>query len=235
VSDPKGVIVTGGTGALGRALVTLLVERGTRVAVPGRRAAELRALESALAPDPPLLGVEADVSHAEGARAFVEKAVQWLGVLDGAALIAGGWAGGARFEDAPQDEWEQMAGANLATVRHVCRAALPHLLDGGGSVVTVGARAAETSAGAGMSAYAVSKSAVHALTRVLAFENRTRRVRFNCVLPGTIDTPANRRGMPDADRSGWTSPAAIAQVMAFLLSSDSQAVTGALIPVDSPA
>lgn len=235
MSDPKGVVVTGGTGALGTALVTLLVERGTRVAVPWRRAADFRALESALAPDPPLLGVEADLSHADGARAFVEKAVQWLGGLDGAALIAGGWAGGARFEDAPPDEWERMAGANLATVRHVCRAALPHLLDRGGSVVTVGARAAETAAGAEMSAYAVSKSAVHALTRVLAFENRTRGVRFNCVLPGTIDTPANRRAMPDADRSGWTSPAAIARVMAFLLSSDSRAVTGALIPVNGPA
>jgi len=234
VGDPKGVIVTGGTGALGRALVAQLVARGTRVAVPWRRAEQFRSLESDVGPDAPLLGLEADLARADGARAFVDEARRWLGALDGVALTAGGWAGGARFEAAPEDEWDRMLGSNLATVRHVCRAALPHLLDGGGSVVTVGSRAAET-AGAGMAAYAVSKCAVHALTRVLALENREKGVRFNCVLPGTIDTPANREAMPDADRTSWTSPAAIARVMAFLLSSESAPVTGALLPVDGPA
>ncbi len=234
MSDPKGVIVTGGTGALGRELVTLLLEAGTRVAVPWRRSAAWRALESAVGPEAPLLGVEADLASADGARAFVDQAAEWLGGLDGVALIAGGWAGGARFEEAPEEEWDRMLGGNLATVRHVCRATLPHLLDGGGSVVMVGSRAAET-AGAGMAAYAVSKSAVHALARVLASENRERGVRFNAVLPGTMDTPANRKAMPNADRTGWTSPTAIARVMAFLLSSESAPVTGALLPVDGPA
>jgi NAD(P)-dependent dehydrogenase (short-subunit alcohol dehydrogenase family) len=101
-------------------------------------------------------------------------------------------------------------------------------------VVAVGSRAAETG-GAGMAAYAVSKVAVHALVRVLALENAERGVRFNAVLPGTIDTPANRRAMPGADRSKWTSPEAIARVMAFLLSPDSVPTTGALVPVDAPA
>jgi NAD(P)-dependent dehydrogenase (short-subunit alcohol dehydrogenase family) len=204
------------------------------VVVPWRRAEAFRSLEAEAGPDAPLLGLEADLSRADGARTFVDEATRWLGKLDGVALIAGGWAGGARFESAPEDEWDRMLRSNLATVRHVCRAALPHLLEGGGSVVTVGSRAAETD-GAGMAAYAVAKSAVHALTRVLALENREKGVRFNCVLPGTIDTTANREAMPKADRSGWTSPAAIARVMAFLLSPDSGAVTGALIPVDGSA
>jgi NAD(P)-dependent dehydrogenase (short-subunit alcohol dehydrogenase family) len=214
--------------------VKLLLERGTRVAVPYRRAETFRPLESAAGPDAPLLGLEADLSRPDGARAFVDEATGWLGTLDGVALIAGGWAGGARFESAPEDEWDRMLHSNLATVGHVCRATLPHLLDGGGSVVTVGSRAAETN-GAGMAAYAVAKSAVHALTRVLALENREKGVRFNCVLPGTIDTPGNREAMPQADRSSWTSPAAIARVIAFLLSSESGAVTGAAIPVDGSA
>jgi NAD(P)-dependent dehydrogenase (short-subunit alcohol dehydrogenase family) len=127
-----------------------------------------------------------------------------------------------------------MVGTNLGTVAHVCRAALPHLRKQGGSVVAVGSRAAETG-GAGMAAYAVSKVAVHALVRVLAFENQGLGVRFNAVLPGTIDTPANRRAMPDADRSKWTSPEAIARVIAFLLSPESAPTTGALVPVDGPA
>jgi NAD(P)-dependent dehydrogenase (short-subunit alcohol dehydrogenase family) len=101
-------------------------------------------------------------------------------------------------------------------------------------VVAVGSRAAETG-GTGMAAYAVAKVAVHALVRVLALEYAGEAVRFNAVLPGTIDTPANRRAMPKADRSSWTSPEAVARVIAFLLSPESAPTTGALVPVDAPA
>jgi NAD(P)-dependent dehydrogenase (short-subunit alcohol dehydrogenase family) len=127
-----------------------------------------------------------------------------------------------------------MLRTNLDTAAHVCRAALPHLRRQGGRIVAVGSRAAETG-GAGMAAYAVSKVAVHALVRVLALENAAEGVRVNAVLPGTIDTEANRRAMPGADRSKWTSPEAVAGVIAFLLSDDSAPTTGALVPVDAPA
>jgi NAD(P)-dependent dehydrogenase (short-subunit alcohol dehydrogenase family) len=88
--------------------------------------------------------------------------------------------------------------------------------------------------GSGAAAYAVSKAAVVALTRTLALENRARSVRFNAVAPGTIDTPDNRAAMPGADAARWTSPAAIAEVIAFLLSPASAPVTGAVLPVDLP-
>lgn len=234
MSDPRAVIVTGGTGALGQALVSLLIRRGSRVAVPWRHEEGWKELRATLDHPPTLVGQQADLAQEAAARAFVKWAVGELGTLDGVALTAGGWAGGAPFEAAPEREWDAMMRANLATASRLCRLALPHLLEDGGSVVAVGARAAELG-GDGMAAYAVSKSALHALTRVLARENRDRGVRFNCVLPGTIDTPANRAAMPDADPSGWTSPEAIARVMAFLLSSESRAVTGALVPVDGPA
>jgi NAD(P)-dependent dehydrogenase (short-subunit alcohol dehydrogenase family) len=233
VSDPNGVIITGGTGALGRALVTLLLERGARVAVPWRGAEGWRSLQEAVGADAPLHGFQGDLADPREARTFVEKAVSALETLDGLALIAGGWAGGTRFEMAADDEWGRMVQGNLNTVAHVVRAALPHLLQGGGSVVTVGAQAAQTG-GAEMAAYAVAKSGVHALTRVLALENRDRGVRFNCVLPGTIDTPSNRQSMPDADTSDWTPPGAIARVMAFLLSTESAPISGALVPVNGP-
>lgn len=231
---PRGVVVTGGTGALGRALVRQLLGRGARVAVPYRHEDEWRSLQAEAGAGDALLGREAELSDPAGARAFVDAAAAHLGVLDGLALVAGGWAGGKPFDEAPEDEWARMLGTNLDTVAHVCRAALPHLRKQGGSVVAVGARAAEAG-GAGMAAYAVSKAAVHALVRVLAAENRGRDVRFNAVLPGTIDTPANRRAMPGADPSTWTSPDAIARVMAFLLSPGSAPTTGALVPVDAPA
>jgi NAD(P)-dependent dehydrogenase (short-subunit alcohol dehydrogenase family) len=231
---PRRVIVTGGTGALGRALVHLLLERGARVAVPYRRTDEWKALQQGVAAGAALFGEQADLAGPAGAGAFVDAAAARLGALDGVALVAGGWAGGARFDEAPGDEWDQMLGTNLGTVAHVCRAALPHLRKQGGSVVAVGSRAAEAG-GAGMAAYAVSKAAVHALVRVLALENVSFGVRFNAVLPGTIDTPANRRAMPDADRSRWTSPEAIARVIVFLLAPESAPTTGALLPVDGPA
>jgi NAD(P)-dependent dehydrogenase (short-subunit alcohol dehydrogenase family) len=236
VSVPRSVIVTGGTGALGRAVVGELVAAGSRVAVPFRRAAEWASLRATLAPggETPLFGLEADLADLAAARSFVDAAVARLGGLDGLALVAGGWAGGARLDAAPEAEFDLMMQTNLGTVVHMCRAALPHLRRGGGSIVAVGSRAAETG-GAGMAGYAVSKVAVHALVRVLALENRDDGVRMNAVLPGTIDTPANRRAMPDADRSKWTSPEAIARVVVFLLSTESAPTTGALVPVDAPA
>ena len=230
MTPARGVIVAGGTGALGRAAVKTLLDQGARVAVPYRSREEWEALRAAHGKDAPLLGVVADLSDPTAAGAFVDQAVAFLGRLDGVAIAAGTWSGGKTLEAAPPDEWDRMMRTNLATVYAVCRAALPHLLEQGGSVVTVGSKAAETG-GAGAAAYAVSKSAVHALTRVLALENRDRGVRFNCVMPLVIDTPANRRAMPQADPSGWTKPEAIAEVIAFLLSPASAAVTGALVPV----
>jgi len=232
---PSAAIVTGATGALGGAVVKQLLAQGARVAVPYRENEAWRRLRETTGAGPQLVGLEAVLDEAAGARGFVDEALAALGGrLDALALVAGGWAGGVPFEQAPEEEWPRMLRQNLDTAAHVCRAALPALLKGGGSVVAVGSHAAETD-GAGMAAYAVAKSALHALVRVLAAENRARGVRFNAVLPGTIDTAANRAAMPKADRSSWTAPEAIARTVAFLLSPDSAPVSGALLPVDGPA
>lgn len=224
-------MVAGGAGALGRAVVAALLERGARVAVPFRSAAAWESLRDGLDAGAALWGGPADLADPASADAFVDEATAWLGGLDGAAALAGAYAGSATLEAAPAREWDDMLRANLSTAYGLCRASLPHLLGRGGSVVTVGSRLAE-GGGAGATAYAVSKAAVVALTRVLALENRDRGVRFNCVMPGIIDTPANRAAMPGADASSWTPPEAIARVVVFLLSPESAAVTGAVVPVD---
>jgi NAD(P)-dependent dehydrogenase (short-subunit alcohol dehydrogenase family) len=234
VSAPRAAIVTGGTGALGRAVVKGLLGAGARVAVSYRRADDWRSLAAEAGAGAALFGFEAELSDPAAAAAFVGQAQQRLGLVDALALVAGGWAGGTSFDEAPVDEWSRMLRGNLDSAAFVCRAALPHLKKQGGSVVAVGSRAAE-SGGSGMAAYAVAKVGLHALVRVLAQENRALGVRVNAVLPGTIDTPANRNAMKSADTSAWTSTARIADVVLYLLSSESTAVTGALVPVDAPS
>lgn len=227
---PQGVIVTGGTGALGRAVVHHLLMRGDRIAVPYRSSSGFEALRSAAGHSAALWGAEADLADVESARRFVDAAAAWLGRLDGVAALAGGWQGSGPLEVTPLAEWDAMLRINLASVHATCRAALPHLLKEGGSVVTVSSRVVERG-GTGAAAYVAAKAAVAALTRVLALENADRGVRFNALSPTTIDTEANRHAMPKADRSQWTAPEDIAKVVAFLLSPASAPITGAVIPV----
>jgi NAD(P)-dependent dehydrogenase (short-subunit alcohol dehydrogenase family) len=231
-----GFVVTGGTGALGRDVVRALLRDGASVAVPYRGEEGWQALRDAtrgdVASGATLWGAPADLANADAAARFVSEAARHLGGLSGVAAVAGAYAGSGPLEQAPLDEWHSMMAANLASVYTVCRAALPHLLETRGTIVTVGSKVVE-GGGAGAAAYAVSKAAVIALTRVLALENKDRGVRVNCVMPATIDTPANRSAMPKADTSRWTPPESIARVIVFLLSPASGAVTGAVVPVDA--
>jgi NAD(P)-dependent dehydrogenase (short-subunit alcohol dehydrogenase family) len=227
----RRVVVAGGTGALGRSLVEVLLAQGDRVAVPYRSRDGFDSLQAGLPGASALWGAQADIATAAGARAFVDAAAAALGGLEAFAVVAGAYAGSGPLGEASEDEWPSMMQANLETTYAICRAAIPHLSVAGGSVVTVASRLIETG-GAGAAAYVVSKAGVAALTRVLSLEYRSRGIRFNCVAPGTIDTPANRAAMPSADRSSWTPPEAIARIIAFLLSPASSPVTGAYIPID---
>lgn len=220
-------MVAGGTGALGQALVGVLAAQGRRVAVPYRSRERFDALRAAHGDR--VWGAAADIDTAAGARAFFDEAAKAVGAIDGVAVVAGAYAGSGPLGGAPEAEWPSMMKANLETAHAVCRAAVERLTPGG-SVVTVASRLVE-GGGAGSAAYVVAKAGVAALTRVLALEYRGR-IRFNCIAPGTIDTPDNRKAMPDADRSQWTPPEDIARVVAFLLSPDSAPVTGAYLPVD---
>jgi NAD(P)-dependent dehydrogenase (short-subunit alcohol dehydrogenase family) len=225
-------VVTGATGVLGGAVVEALLAGGARVAAPHRSPdapADLRGRAGAER----LFLAQADATATDSMERFLGSVAGAFGRVDGLAAVAGAYAGAGTLEKAPADEWTRMIEANLQTAYASCRAALPHLLQSRGRIVTIASLSARD-AGAGAAAYAVAKSGVMALTRVLALENRDRGVRANCVLPGTIDTPDNRRAMPRADASRWTPAPALAELVAFLLSPGSAPLTGALLPADGP-
>ncbi|HEV3189696.1 MAG TPA: SDR family oxidoreductase, partial [Polyangiaceae bacterium] len=151
-----------------------------------------------------------------------------------AALVAGGWRGGRSLhEETSDDTWRAMLSSNLETVHRGLRALLPAMVSAKrGSIVVVGSRAAQQPwSSAGSSAYAAAKSAVVALAQTVAAEVRESGVRVNAILPSTLDTPANRAAMPNADAGRWVSLASASGVIAFLLSDDARDITGAAVPV----
>ena len=152
-----------------------------------------------------------------------------FGRIDAVLNIAGGFVW--QKTDDVKPAWDRMFALNLTTALNASRAALPHLkASSDGRIVNVGSAAA-LKAAAGMGPYAASKSAVHSLTQALAEELKATSVTVNAVLPSIIDTPANRKDMPDADPQTWVAPADLAKVILFLASPDSRAMTGALVPV----
>ncbi len=216
------IAVTGGHGALGRAVVEAALAEGLKVAAidhASGRAAPDGALE--------LGGV--DLTDPGAALTAIETVVARFGRLDALLNVAGGFVW--QLADDPEPAWDRMYALNLKTALNASRAALPHLKRSAeGRIVNVGAYGAVKSE-AGKGAYAASKAGVHRLTESLAEELKATSVTVNAVLPSTLDTEQNRKDMPDADPSRWVAPPDLARVMLFLASPDSRAITGALIPV----
>lgn len=227
------VAITGGAGALGSALARLLTERGHRVALFDTERSRERA--TALAKE---LGGYAHVGPFETAGDFEAAVAATRAALGeaplGAALIAGGWAGGAPVHESKDDgAWTSMMRANADTAYHAMRALLPGMVAARrGSIVVVGSRAVERPwTSTGSAAYAASKAAVVTLAQTAAAEVLEHGVRINAVLPSTMDTPANRGAMPDADPSRWVALPSAAAVVAFLLHDDARDVSGAVLPI----
>jgi NAD(P)-dependent dehydrogenase (short-subunit alcohol dehydrogenase family) len=222
------VAVTGASGALGRVVASEAVARGWSVAAIDFGHAPPPELEQALAKGGLALN-HVDLGKADDAKRAIEAVVERFGRLDALLNIAGGFVWQTLADGDPAN-WPRMFALNVETCANACRAALPHLVHSGtGRIVNVGAMGA-LNAAAGMGAYAASKAGVHKLTESLAQELKGK-VTVNAVLPSIIDTPANRKDMPDADFGKWVAPKDLAAVMLFLASPEAGAVTGALIPV----
>lgn len=216
----KTVVITGGGGALGSAVGRAAAARGASVAL----------IDLAALPEGPGLRLgKVDLGDLGAAQRAMDEVKAKTGRLDALLNIAGGFRW-QTLADGDLAGWDALYAINVKTAATASKAALPHLIaSGDGRIVNVGALGA-VKAAAGMGAYAASKAGVMRLTESLAEELKGR-VTVNAVLPSIIDTPANRKDMPDADFSKWVSPEDLAAVMLFLASGEARAVTGALIPV----
>jgi NAD(P)-dependent dehydrogenase (short-subunit alcohol dehydrogenase family) len=227
-------LVTGAAGALGAEVARVLAGRGHALALLDSEAGQdrLEALAGSLGRAVVVTGDLTVQSTWIGAMASIERE---LGAApSAAALIAGGWRGGQPLHEESDDAvWRAMMAANLDTARLGMRALLPPMVARkAGSIVVVGSRVVEQPwTGAGATAYVASKSALVALARAVAAEVLDHGVRVNAVLPSTMDTPANRRAMPQVDPARWVSLSSAAGVIAFLLGDEARDVSGAALPL----
>lgn len=220
----KKIAVTGAAGSLGAAIVHAALDAGAVVAAVDH--APVAAVDSKNLHE--FGGV--DLSSDEAAQKAFAAIGEKLGGLDALVNVAGTFRW-EKVEHGRLATWDLLFNVNLRTAVASSMAALPLLAQSkAGRIVNIGAAGA-TKAAAGMGAYAASKAGVAKLTEALAEELKDRGVTVNAILPTTIDTPVNRKDMPDADHSRWVKPEQIAAVILFLLSDEAQAVTGALIPV----
>lgn len=216
------VLVTGASGALGPFVCQAFLAAGARVFGVSRSGA--RVLDH-----PAFTPLAVDLQSSASALEMVTQVVAAAGRLDVLAHLVGGFAPGATAETT-DDVFERMIDLNLRSAFYTIRAVLPQMQRRrSGRIIAVGSRAA-TEPAAGAAAYSASKAALIALIRAVAAENATFGITANVVLPATLDTPANRQVMPDADRRLWVKPEQVARVILWL-AGEHTGINGAWLPV----
>jgi NAD(P)-dependent dehydrogenase (short-subunit alcohol dehydrogenase family) len=218
------VVVTGGTGALGRAVVGAVLAAGAKCRVPYINDAEAAAF--------PHRDRVTLIGHCELTdEADVTRLYDGIDDLWASIHIAGGFAMG-NVADTDKAGLMHMLNMNFVSCYLCCRAAVRGFGAAGGRIVNIAARPAwEPRLGAGMAPYAASKAAVAAFTQSLAAEVAGRDILVNAIAPSIIDTPANRAAMPKADHNTWPKPEQIAATIVFLASPENQVTTGGVVPV----
>lgn len=228
----RTVIITGGTGGLGTALVRRLIREGYRTAVTYLLPDEATAFESEFEVDEERLSLtRVDCTNAEAVNTFVKGVADGWGDIHGLCSLVGGWAGGRDVEETDDVRFERMFDLNLRSAFYAVRAVVPHLKQAGwGRIVLVGSRGA-VDYPPGQAAFNIAKAGVVALGKTVAEELDGTGVTANVLMPSVIDTPATRRALPYADYVNWPTPDEIAAVAHFLLKDESGVMNGTLLPV----
>ena len=227
--NQKVAIISGASGGLGQTVSRIFHENGTKLVLLGSRPDRVQLMANELGNET-VLALGANLVIPTEADRVVTAALNHFGRIDILLNLAGGFTGGDPVADSDPADIQRMLDMNLWTAYHLCRIAMPVMIEQRwGRIVNIGARDALVGR-AKFSAYGLSKAAVLRLTESLAAEGKKYNITANAVLPGAIDTEANRQAMPNADFSKWVKPKTIAQTLLFLCQPGS-AISGATIPM----
>lgn len=230
--DGRVAIVTGGTGALGRAVCASFLRAGAQAVVaPYIVEAEVPLLQQAAGEFRDRVETpKVDIGREGEVQDLVRRTVERHGRLDVLVNLAGGFAMGS-VEQTSEADWDGMIALNLKTAFLCCKAAVPEMRrNKWGRILCIASRPGALGVG-GLAAYSVAKGGIITLVRALADEVRDDDITVNAVAPSVIDTEANRKAMPDADYSRWVTPEDIAHLLTFLASEEARAISGALVPI----
>ncbi len=225
VLQDKIALVTGANGGLGIHVTRALLDAGATVAGVALK------IQQSDFDHPSFVAFRAEISDPNVAKRTVDGIAGRFGRIDILAHLVGGFAGGKSVGETDDATFQRMLDLNLHSAFYILRAVIPHMRRAGrGCMIAIGSRAAENP-GPGVGAYSASKAALVTLMRTVALENKDRAITANVILPGTMDTPANRRDMPGADTSQWVQPASVASLILWLAGEAGKDVNGAAIPV----
>lgn len=219
------VVITGAKGGLGSFVTRRLLANSDTVIGASR------SIQQSDFPDQRFVAIATDFSDPSSVQNLADQTMARFGRIDVLVHVMGGFAGGTPIHETDQNTWSRMLDQNLNAAFHVLHAVIPHMRKAGsGRIIAVGSQAAEHPH-ANLGAYVVSKNALVTLIKTVALENAKFGILANVVLPGTMDTPANRADMPSADFKQWVPPADVAEVIFWLAGDSAAQVNGAAIPV----
>jgi len=221
-------IVTGANGGLGTDVTKALLAAGATVAGIARSIAAGEAHDSQYYP------VSADLTDPGEVRELIARLAEQFKQVDLLVHVMGGFAGGASVADTDDATWKKMMDLNLNAAFYVLRAVIPVMRQAGhGTIIAIGSRQA-VQPGANVAAYSASKAALLSLVQTVALENKDKNIRANVILPGTMDTAANRAAMPKANFDKWVKTSHVAELVVMLAGDVGGEITGAAIPVYGP-
>lgn len=225
MDSPPVVLITGAKGGLGTTVTRAFLDAGSIVIGVSR---SIRGTDF---DHPSFCALPAELNSRAAAEALVSAALAQFGRIDAAVHLVGAFAGGSTVMDSDDATLEQMLDLNLRSLFHLARGVLPAMRrQGAGALLAIGSRSAvEPEAGLGV--YSASKAALVSLMQTIARENGNLGLTANVVLPGTMDTPANRAAMPETDTSRWVRPEEVAALLVHLASTAARQVNGAVIPI----
>jgi NAD(P)-dependent dehydrogenase (short-subunit alcohol dehydrogenase family) len=226
------VLVTGAAGNLGSAVARAFAAAGAKLSLVDRAAERLVDVYSDMAGSPDYLFIHSiDLMQAEDVQRMARETFDRFGRIDVLVNTAGGYRAGTPVHQTPLETWDFMLNLNARTAFLASQAVIPYMLEPRrGKIIHIAARAG-LKGGANSAAYSAAKSAVLRLTESMAAELGEAGINVNCIMPGTLDTPANRQAMPNADYSRWAKPEAVAEVIMFLASDSARILHGVAIPV----